>query len=53
MIDVSLNRRLHNFLGRLLVYFARPEIFDDVSLMKEADTLMGELDNDRSYEVKP
>ena len=50
-MNQALNRRVHNFLGRLAVYFARPEIFDSLSMMKEAGALMIELDNDRINEV--
>lgn len=50
MNDV-LNRRVANYLGRLLVYFERPEIFDSLSLMKEASNLIMDLDDDRKNEV--
>ena len=52
MIDVSLNRRVENYLGRLVVYFARPQIFDADKMALEAETLMLELDSDRINEVR-
>ena len=47
----ALNRRIANYLSRLIVYFARPEIFDSVSMMHEAEKLIADLDEDRSNEI--
>lgn len=49
----ALNRRIANYLGRLIVYFDRPQIFDTLAMMKEAHALEIELDNARFNEVQP
>lgn len=49
----SLNRRMHNFLGRMVVYFERPQIFDSGAMVTEARDFMQALDDDRANEVKP
>ena len=50
-MNQGLNRRVHNFLGRLHVYFERPQIFDNKAMAAEAYALMLELDANRDNEV--
>lgn len=47
----ALNRRIHNYLERLGVYFERPQIFDTTALATEASALMLEVDNERSNDT--
>lgn len=46
-----LNRKVHNYLSRLISYFERPQIFDDKAMATEAQALMFELDKDRKGEA--
>ncbi len=50
-MNESLNRRIENYLQRLVVYFERPQIFDAPSMSKEACNLISDLNFDRKNEV--
>ena len=47
----ALNRRIHNYLERLVVYFDRPQIFDAPSMSKEACNLISDLNFDRNNDT--
>ena len=50
-MNEALNRRIANYLGRLVQYFDRPQIFDQNSMQTEAEKLRHDLDDDRTNEA--